>query len=303
MFSIVIPTWNNLEYLKLCIDSIRKYSIHEHEILVHVNDGSDGTLEWVRAEKLAHSRSRDNIGVCLATNWLAGKASRDWLVYMNDDMVCCPGWDEGLVKAVQETPTRLAMFFSTLIEPVDTGNPLVVVKDFGRGPADFDEQALLAGYATPTGSDLYGQGAQPTLVHRMWWHMVGGYSPEFGPGMSSDDDLLMKFWVAGCRNFRIVDASRVYHFACRSTQRVRRNRGGRTFVMKWGITQQEFKNKFLARATSAGEDVDGGAAFPHSTPLGCMRRIAYAWADYPLGDLSRWDRVPGRYVVLDEDRD
>jgi glycosyltransferase involved in cell wall biosynthesis len=302
MFSIVIPTWNNLDYLKLCVASVRSHSAYPHEILIHVNDGSDGTLDWVRAQGLAHTHSSDNIGVCLATNYLAGKASRDWLLYMNDDMVCCPGWDSALVQAANATPTRLAMFFSTLIEPTNTGNPLVVVRDFGRGPQDFDEAGLLANYAAPTRPDVYGQGGQPTLVHRMWWHMVGGYSLEFGPGMSSDDDLLMKFWAAGCRDFRIVDASRLYHFACRSTNRVRRNRGGRTFVMKWGITQGEFKRRFLA-------SLQGGAAqrsatveeLPRSTPLGRMRRIAYALGDYPLGDLAGWDPAPGRHVIIHDD--
>ena len=44
MFSI-IPTFNNLDYLKLCLDSIKKNSEYNHEIIVHVNDGSDGTLD------------------------------------------------------------------------------------------------------------------------------------------------------------------------------------------------------------------------------------------------------------------
>ena len=39
-FSIIIPTFENYEYLKLCIDSIKKNSKYSHEIIVHVN-GSD----------------------------------------------------------------------------------------------------------------------------------------------------------------------------------------------------------------------------------------------------------------------
>ena len=33
MFSILIPTFNNLDYLKLCIDSIKKNSKFEHQII------------------------------------------------------------------------------------------------------------------------------------------------------------------------------------------------------------------------------------------------------------------------------
>jgi GT2 family glycosyltransferase len=301
MFSILIPTWNNLDCLKLCIASIRKFSDHEHEILVHVNDGSDGTLNWVRAENLRYTRSTQNVGVCIATNCLAGQATRDWLLYMNDDMVCCPGWDSALLDAAHRAGSNLAMFFSTLIEPTETGNPLVVVRDFGRGPQDFDADGLLSDHATPVRDDIHGVAAQPTLVHRASWHAVGGYSLEFGPGMSSDDDLLMKFWVAGCRTFQVVGASRLYHFGCRSTNRIRRNRGGRTFVMKWGITQREFKQRFLAKC---GKDADKRSlkeTFPCSTPLGRLRRIAYTIGDFPLHDLAAWDVAPGRHLVYEPD--
>ncbi len=43
MFLIIIPTFNNLPYLKICILSIKKNSKFEHEIITHINDGSDGS--------------------------------------------------------------------------------------------------------------------------------------------------------------------------------------------------------------------------------------------------------------------
>ena len=36
MFSILIPTFNNLEYLKICIESLKKNSKFDHQIIVHV---------------------------------------------------------------------------------------------------------------------------------------------------------------------------------------------------------------------------------------------------------------------------
>lgn len=38
-FSILIPTWNNLDFLKLCINSIEKNSYFKHQIIIYVNDG------------------------------------------------------------------------------------------------------------------------------------------------------------------------------------------------------------------------------------------------------------------------
>ena len=50
-FSIVIPSWNNLDYLRLCVASIQKNSKYSHQIIIHVNEGIDGTLEWVKENK------------------------------------------------------------------------------------------------------------------------------------------------------------------------------------------------------------------------------------------------------------
>ena len=48
MFTIIIPTLNNLPYLKICINSINKNSLHKHEIIPHVNIGDDGTIEYLK---------------------------------------------------------------------------------------------------------------------------------------------------------------------------------------------------------------------------------------------------------------
>ena len=48
MFSILIPTYNNLKYLKLCLHSIKINSKFDHQIIVHVNEGIDGTLDFYK---------------------------------------------------------------------------------------------------------------------------------------------------------------------------------------------------------------------------------------------------------------
>jgi glycosyltransferase involved in cell wall biosynthesis len=68
LFSIVIPSWNNLPFLKLCVESIRKNSVHSHEILIHANIGTDGTRDWLQAEGLPFTASPENVGVCWAVN-------------------------------------------------------------------------------------------------------------------------------------------------------------------------------------------------------------------------------------------
>ena len=287
MFSILIPTWNNLPYLKLCIDSIRRHSAFEHEILVHVNDGSDGTLDWVREQGIRHTWSKGNVGVCLALNDVARLATRDWILFMNDDMFCTPGWDTAFVDTLRTLGPRPAYLASVLIEPVDTGNATITVADFGGGPDNFNEAGMLAFAAQLAIADRDGIAQQPTLVSRELWLRVGGYSIEFGPGMSSDDDFLMKLWLVGCRVFRSVGASRIYHFGTRTTGRIRRNRGGREFLLKWGISQSDFKNNYVARTATAAADQLPNVPRPGLKSR--LKRVLYAFGLYPTEDLQAWE--------------
>ena len=45
--SIIIPTFNNLNFLQCTYNSIIKNSRYNHEIILHINDGADGTLKHI----------------------------------------------------------------------------------------------------------------------------------------------------------------------------------------------------------------------------------------------------------------
>jgi len=251
MFSIIIPTWNNLALLQLCVRSIRENSAFDHQIIVHVNDGSDGSLDWVRAQGLTHTASPDNIGICLAVNESAMHATNDYILYLNDDMYCCPGWDNALVNKLKQLDTDLFMLSGTMIEPRETNNPCVIVSNYGSDADSFEEDRLLAELPQHRKSDWFGATWPPTLVSKRWWFKVGGYSSELSPGMSSDNDFSMKLWDAGCRIFLGVGDSLVYHFQCKSTGKVKKNDGGRQFLNKWGMRQSVFDRFYLRRGQIA----------------------------------------------------
>lgn len=254
-FSLLVPTWNNLPYLQLFVDSLRRHSAREHQLLVHVNEGADGTRAWLDAQRIEHTASDVNLGICHAVNLLGARARGDYVVYLNDDMVLAPGWDTALDRAVERFRRHGAFMLSgTMVEPVDSGNACAVHADFGRDPANFD----LARFAreAPGLARAHWLGATwpPTLVSRELWHQVGGYSVEFSPGMGSDNDFSRKLWQAGCRVFLGIGDSLVYHFSETSTRRIRKNDGRRQFLMKWGMTQSGFDRYWLRRGQPAGAD-------------------------------------------------
>ena len=153
-------------------------------------------------------------------------------------------------------PSDLFMLSATMIEPRDSGNACVVVADFGTDVATFRADDLLAAVPQLARSDWRGATWPPTLVSRQWWHRVGGYSVEFSPGMSSDNDFSMKLWNAGCRLYLGVGDSLVYHFQQKTTGRIVRNDGNKQFLNKWGMTQSTFDRFYLRRGEAAGDRVE-----------------------------------------------
>ena len=261
MFSILIPSWNNLSFLQLCVESIRSYSASEIQIIIHVNDGSDGTLQWVKQQGLNYTHTPQNEGVCVAVNMAAKLARFNYIVFINDDMFLLPGWDTALANEIAALNTDCFMLSGTMIEPFDTKNKCVIVGDYGRTASGFKREKLLTEFQLLNKNDWSGSTWPPSVVHKNWWNKVGGYSEEFSPGMGSDDDFAMKMWQAGCRIFKGVGTSRVYHFISKSTGRVVKNDGRAQFFNKWGIKQSTFHNYYLRR----GEKYTGILGEPRAT--------------------------------------
>jgi glycosyltransferase involved in cell wall biosynthesis len=247
-FSILIPTWNNLPYLQVCIASLRRHSTFAHQLIVHVNDGSDGTLDWVRAQGIDHTYTPENVGVCHALNAASTLAQTGYIAYFNDDMYALPDWDGVLWAEIQRLGHDRWFLSATMIEPRASGNACVIApQDFGQDTAQFQEEALLAAYPSWPKADWTGATWPPNVVPRKLWEEVGGYSVEFSPGMSSDPDFSMKLWQVGVRYFKGLGQSRVYHFQTKSTGKVVKNNGALQFRQKWGLTQGTFGKYYLRR--------------------------------------------------------
>jgi glycosyltransferase involved in cell wall biosynthesis len=248
MFSILIPTWNNLKFLELCVRSIEKNSSFNHQIIIYVNDGSDGSLDYVKEKGLDFVHSPKNVGICFALNALRPLVKTDYIVYMNDDMYVCPQWDKYLWDEIQKMSDKMFFLSSTLIQPrTFYSKSIIAPANYGETVEEFDEKRLLEEYATLPHHDWLGATWPPNIVHRDIWDLVGGYSVELSPGMYSDPDFSAKLWLAGVRLFKGVSKSRVYHFEARSTGRITKNNGSAQFLLKYGITSATFMRYVLHR--------------------------------------------------------
>jgi len=273
-FSLLVPTWNNLDLLKLCVRSIRQNSFHKIQLIVVVNEGKDGTLEWVKTQPdLDYVHAVKNIGICYGLNSTRSLIKAEYIVYLNDDMYVLPNWDLELSNEIEKIGSKAFMVSGTLIEPTDTGNPCVVVKDYGRNVEDFKEALLLKEYKNMAVTDWSGSTWPPNVMHIDMWDLVGGYSIEFSPGMYSDPDLSRKLFEAGVRTFIGKGSSLVYHFGSKSTKRIKRNNGRKTFILKWGITSKTFTKQFLKLGKSANSTIEKPELSFFSKLINKLKRI------------------------------
>lgn len=263
VFSIVIPTWNNLAFVKLCVQSIRKNSVFHHQIILHIVFITDGTVEWAKSVGLDYTRTEENVGVCVAVNAARALVATDYVLYMNDDMYVCPGWDAALKEEIEAICTKYFYISAQMIEPYPTGSkPVIGGKNFGTTIETFEEERLLREFAGFSKEDWCGATRPPNIVHRDIFDLVGGYSIEFSPGMYSDPDFSMKLWKAGVRYFKGVSRARVYHFVSKSVGRIVKNDGRRQFLKKWGMTPSTFYRFYLRK----GEQFTGPLEDPAMTP-------------------------------------
>ena len=249
MFSILIPTFNNLSYLKVCINSILKSSSNKNEILVHVNEDSDHkTRDFLNDNNIKFSYSQKNVGLCSAINTIAKQATFSYLIYTHDDMYFCPNWEEPLINEIKKINHNKFYISGSMIEP-NSGH---IKFDCGDCIDNFDEIKLLANLDKLHIDDHQGSHFAPHCVHKKVWNKVGGFSEEFNPGIGSDPDFNMKLWKEGCRIFKGLNKFKVYHFGSLTTRKnknIKQNRGDKTFLLKWGISAHFFKKYFLKSRT------------------------------------------------------
>ena len=252
MFSILIPTFNNLKYLKFCIRSIKKNSKYTNQIIPHVNIGNDGTIDFLKHENIDYSHTEYNSGICEGTNKAAKLAKYNYLLYAHDDFYFCPNWDEILQNEVNKIGHKNFYLSGTMMK---NGQ---INFNCGDTPDNFDEQKFLDNYKDHNHYDFQGSTWAPSLVHRDTWNKVGGLSEEYFPGTGSDPDFNKKLWDLGIRIFKGINNFKVYHFGSivlrNKLNKIKKNnrygsRGAKLFLLKWGISIKFFKKFYFKSNT------------------------------------------------------
>lgn len=92
--SIVISNYNELEYLKLCIKSIRKFTPkNKYEIIVVNNCSTDKTKDWIKEQKdviSIHNEMIEDFAICCDEGLSIAKGEN--IVFLNSDVLVTQRW-------------------------------------------------------------------------------------------------------------------------------------------------------------------------------------------------------------------
>ena len=254
--SFIIPTRNNLNYLKLAYNSIRKNNGSEHELVLLDDASTDGTWTWLQEiskrdkniiihrnegpDRLGHTILYD-VGVKLSTN--------DIICIGHSDMYYGPRFVENLLKFY----TPKCVVSGTRIEPpLHPQGVEKIQKDFGININDFNESECLSfmNEQIDINKNKTTQGFfAPWLISKEDFNEVGGHDPLYSPQSREDSDIANRFYL---NNYELIQSwsSFVYHLTCRGSRfkdkigsdskewQLTNYKGELNFFRKWGSMVQ-----------------------------------------------------------------
>lgn len=92
--AIIIPTKNNLEFLRACIDSIKKTTYRNYELVIVDNESDDpATLDYLNSIPHLRVPSPDGFNFASINNRAVEQVNTDYVLFLNNDTeVISPEW-------------------------------------------------------------------------------------------------------------------------------------------------------------------------------------------------------------------
>lgn len=241
MITFCISTYNNLEYLKISIDSVRKNSYYKNApFIVHAENCTDGTNEWLKENSSKYNleyyidKNDIPLGIGGGMNFCADRVKTEFIMFLHSDFYVTKDWDKSLMDVFNINTNKKLWVNSHRVEPNMFNNPssrpgtVIVPKDaFGAYYNDFNSQLFDEwssefvkenNFEIPKGEGVSG------LIRKRDWDEIGGNDPLFAPASWDDMDLFLRMLQKGFE-FVLTSKSLVWHFGARGSHRLEENNG------------------------------------------------------------------------------
>ena len=216
MFSVIIPTYKEPEYLDLCLKSCFEGQVNNNEIIVVV----DGYYELNKPilDKYPKVNVLDlgsNQGLSVATNWGVYNATNDYILVVNDDNVFPKNWDERL-EPFQQKGIVVSL---NQIEPNPSMFLQFITKDLGKSPEEFNLETYWEFEQTQYKQAELNGSTLPFMMNKYDYLAVGGWDVMYPSPHVVDWDFFLKCEYVGYSMKRAY--VNFYHFAGAATRKTR----------------------------------------------------------------------------------
>ncbi|MFD1953958.1 glycosyltransferase [Paenibacillus thailandensis] len=236
--SIIILTHNQIEYTKLCIESIRKYTEKDtYEIIIIDNNSTDGTKDWLQEQDDLQLILNDyNAGFPAGCNQGIEIANGDNILLLNNDTIVTENWLTNLRTALTSSNdigavgpiTNSASYYQTIPTSYKS---IADMHNFASSlnvsnPAKWECRLKLIGFCM--------------LIKREVIDKIGLLDERFTPGNYEDDDYSFRIVQEGYKLLLCKDTF-IHHFGGASFKHVSNEyinlmtNNAKKFIQKWGF--------------------------------------------------------------------
>ena len=203
--SLVIPLYNQLEYTRQCLESIRRHTTVPYELILVDNASSDGTREYLRTQQATVIANETNLGCAKAWNQGVRASQGDLVGILNNDILVTDGWLEGLIAFMEKTNHGI-------VSPAAREGPLDY--DLDRYAVEFVEACREAAR-----QELYGA---CMVIKREVFNRIGLFDEAFSYGGCEDIDF---FWRARAAGFSAgaTGSVLIHHFSMVTQDSIKRS--------------------------------------------------------------------------------
>jgi O-antigen biosynthesis protein len=215
--SIIILTFNQIEYTKKCVKSLRRHISEPHEIIFVDNGSTDGTAKWLTRliqenENYKLIENKQNLGFAKACNQGIEASQGEFILLLNNDVVVAEGWLSGLLNCLHHAPD------AGIVGPMtnNISGPQQIHDNAYRSVDYLDKYAIKF-------REQYSNRRIPLrrivgfcmLFKRVLVEQIGMLDGTFGTGNFEDDDFCLRAALAGYRNYIAGDVF-IHHYGSRS---------------------------------------------------------------------------------------
>tara|TARA_Y100000114_G_C11757900_1_gene327916 strand:+ start:2172 stop:3041 length:870 start_codon:yes stop_codon:yes gene_type:complete len=228
-----ISSFNNLNYLKLAVKSVRENSYYKDSpLIIHAENCQDGTDEWLKENHKKWNfeyyveKNETPRGIGGGMNFCADKVKTEFINFLHADFYVGKNWDIELLNIFDKYPDQRMMVFSHRVQPnifnenSRSGTIIVPMDEFGEYHHNFDETYFLEWaeqFSKMNDFEIRKSEGVSGLIRKEDWDYIGGNDDRFAPAYWEDADLFIRMLNENYK-FVLTSKSMVYHFASRASR-------------------------------------------------------------------------------------